>query len=68
MEEKIENQINAIGAKIDIIDSIAKALSTCLYGESNLTERDAFSFAHLLENKIKDLKIRQEKLIKELNI
>ncbi len=68
MEEKIENQINAIGAKIDIIESITNALLSSLCGESNLTEKDAYSFAYLLENKIKDLKLRQEKLTKELNI
>jgi len=68
MEEKIENQINTIGAKIDIIESITKALVSYLCGTSNLTEKDAYSFAYLLENKIKDLKLRQEKLTKELNI
>ena len=68
MEEKIENQINTIGAKIDIIDSIVNALVSSLCGTNNLTEKDAFSFAYLLENKIKDLKVKQEKLIKELKI
>ena len=68
MEEKIENEINTIGAKINLIESITNALVTCLCGTSSLTEKDAYSFVYLLENKIKDLKIRQEKLIKELNI
>ena len=57
MEEKIENQINTIGAKIDMIESITNALLSSLCGSDCLTEKDAFSFAYLLENKIKDLKI-----------
>ncbi len=68
MDKKIENQINTIGAKIDIIESINNALTASLCGIDNFSEKDSCNYAYLLESKIKDLKIRQEKLIKDLKI
>lgn len=68
MDVNIEQKINEIGAKIDIIESISTALTDSLCGTNNLTKEDAYSFAYLLENKIGELKIKQENIIKELNI
>ncbi len=68
MDEKFENRINCIGAKIDIIESINNALISSLTGTDCLTQKDACAFAYLLENRINDLKTKQDKLIKDLNI
>ena len=68
MDDIIEEQINSIGAQIDTIESINKALISSVLGEECLTQKDAYSFVYLLDDKIKDLKIRQNKLIEDLKI
>ena len=68
MDEEIESKINDIGAKIDIVESLNKALMSSLLGTDCLTKKDAYNFVYLLENGIKDLKTRQDKLINDLNI
>ena len=68
MDKRTENRINIIGAKIDIIESINNALRSALFGEECLTKKDAYNFASLLDNRIHDLKSRQDKLIEDLNL
>ena len=68
MDEKIEERINSVGAKIDIIESINNALLSSLLGADCLTQKDAQCFVCLLEEKIKDLKTKQDALIEELGI
>ena len=68
MDEKVENKINNIGAKIDIIESVNNALRAALLGEDCLTHKDAYNIAYILENRMKDLKCRHNKLIDDLKI
>ena len=68
MDEKTENRINIIGAKIDIIESINNALKSALFGDDCFTQKDVCNFACLLENRINDLKNRYNKLTNDLNI
>lgn len=68
MNSKIETQINSIGVKIDKIESISNALAASLLGTESLTHKDAYNFLYMLEGRIKDLKNKHEKLIKNLNI
>ena len=68
MNEEINEQINSIGGLIDTISTLQRALMSCTMGTEELTEKDAGNFIYLLEDKIKDLKNKQEKLINELGI
>ncbi len=68
MKYKTETQINRLGTKIDTIESINNALISSLLGTESLTRKDAYNFLYILENRIKDLKITHEKLVKDLNI
>ena len=68
MDNEIEAKINILGTKIDAIESINNALMASLFGMECLTQNDAYNFAYLLEGKIKDLKIRHNKLIEDLKI
>ena len=68
MKKKTATKINIIGAKIDIIESINNALKCALIGEDCFTKKDAYNFVYLLENRIKDIKKRQDKLIEDLKI
>lgn len=68
MNIELEQNINEIGAKTDIIESVTNALVDSLCGTNSLTQKDACSFAYLLQNSVADLKIKQEEIVKELNI
>ena len=68
MDEEIEERINDLGSKIDIIKSVNNALMSSLLGVECLTQKDTYSFVYLLEDKINDLKIKHEKLVTDLKI
>ena len=68
MNEDINEQINNIGSKIDMIYTLIRALMSSMLGSDELTEKDADNLLFLLEDKIKELKQDQNKLIDELCI
>ena len=68
MNEDINEQINNIGSKIDMIYTLIRALMASMLVSDELTEKDADNLLFLLEDKIKELKQDQNKLIDELGI
>jgi len=68
MNEDINEQINNIGSKIDMIYTLIRALMSSMLGSDELTEKDADNLLFLLEDKIKELKQDQNKLIDKLGI
>ena len=68
LDKNIEEKINYMGAKIDMIESINNALMSSLLGADCLTQKDAYNFVYLLESRIRDLKSKHDKLIEELKI
>ena len=68
MSKNIKNEINKIGAKIDIIESINNALICSLCGIDNFSPKDSCNYVSLLENRIKDLKKIHENLSENLDL
>ncbi|MBR1907533.1 hypothetical protein IJ818_01190 [bacterium] len=66
MDEKIKQRMSLIESKIAIIESLVNALISCICGIDTLEEKDACNIAFLLENRVKDLKIKHTKLINDL--
>ncbi len=61
--EILENKLNIISAKIQIIESLARVtLDAVRYGD-NLKEIDKESLLIILNNRIKDLDIKMRKAI-----
>ena len=63
-----EAKINEIGAKIDVIESIVRALISSICSTEELTQKDASNFVFLLEDKLKELKTSHDELIDDLHI
>ena len=62
--EILENKLNTISAKIQIIESLARVtLDAVRYGD-NLKEIDKECLLIILNNRIKDLEIKMQKTIK----
>ena len=68
MDDNIENQINEIGGKLEIIKSIMRALNSALFGTEELEQSDAYSMASLLEEKIDGIIKKHTELVNELKI
>ena len=62
MKVDIEDQINVINNKFDIIISINKALMSCICGTDELEKSDGGNFAIILEDYLK----LQNQLLNEL--
>ena len=61
--EILENKLNTISAKIQIIESLARvSLDAVRYGE-NLKEINKECLLIILNNRIKDLEIKMQKVI-----
>lgn len=68
MDDNMENKMNEIGGKLEIIQSIMKAMNAALFGSEELERRDAYSMASLLEEKINDVTEKYNILVGKLNI
>ena len=68
MNEDINERINELGAKIDILESLSKALLSSLCGSDELSQKDACNFMFLLSDKIEELKLSHTNIIDELKI
>ena len=68
MNECIEAKINELGGKIDIIESLSRALTSSICGSDELTQKDACNFVFLVEDKLKELKNMHNDIVDELKI
>ena len=68
MGENIEDKINEFGWKLEIIQSIMRAINSALFGTDELKEKDGYSLAFLLEEKIDDLTHKHNELVTNLKI
>ena len=68
MNKNIEEELNEIGAKIDIIESINNGLICSLCGIDNFSPKDSCNYVSLLENRIKDLKKFHDNLSENLDL
>jgi len=59
--------MNYLSCKIDIVKSLANTLVECM-GNCNIAEKDYKNLAHLLKNRINDVKFRYEEIVREFNI
>lgn len=68
MNRKLENKMNCLSGKLDVLNSLANSLIDSMCFSGNLTERDSKNLAQLLQNRIKDVKFRYEQIMQELKI
>ena len=61
--ELLENKLNAISSKIQIIESLARVTLDAVRNGDNLKEIDKESLLIILNNRIKDLDIKMRKAI-----
>ena len=67
MKRKLENKMNYLSCKIDIVNSLMNILIESLYND-NLTKKDSKNLIYILENRIKDIKLRYSEIIREFDI
>lgn len=68
INKDIENKINEIGGKLEIIQSIMRAMNSALFGLNEFEERDGYSLASVLEEKINDLSNEHNEFVTKLKI
>jgi len=68
MNIETQNMINEIGSKIELINTLIRALTECYCGIEVLTERDGQNIIILLEKQLIDLKQAQTILENHLGI
>ena len=61
--EILENKLNAISSKIQIIESLARVTLDAVRDGDNLKEIDKECLLIILNNRIKDLEIKMQKAI-----
>ena len=61
--EILENKLNAISSKIQIIESLARVTLDAVRNGDNLKEIDKECLLIVLNNRIKDLEIKMQKAI-----
>jgi len=57
-----------MSSKIDVVNSLTNLLIDNLSLSENIIIKDFANLAHVLQSKIKDLKIKYEEIIRELKI
>ena len=62
--EILENKLNIISSKIQIIESLARVTLDATRGGDNLKEIDTECLLIVLNNRIKDLDVKMRKAIK----
>ena len=67
MKRKLKNKMNYLSCKIDIVNSLMNILIESLYND-NLTKKDSKNLIYILENRIKDIKLRYSEIIREFDI
>lgn len=61
--EILENKLNIISSKIQIIETLARVILDTIRGDDNITKIDKECLLILLNNRIKDLDIKMRKAI-----
>ncbi|MBR1942862.1 hypothetical protein IJ843_03915 [bacterium] len=68
LDSKLINKLNYMSSKIDVVNSLTNLLIDNLSLSENITKKDFANLAHVLQSRIKDLKIKYEDIIRELKI
>lgn len=68
MKRKLADKMNYLGCKIDIVNSLANVLNETVERYDDVSKKDSKNLIILLQNRIKDIKIRYSEIIEEFNI
>lgn len=68
MDDNMEERLNLIGSKIQTVDTLIRAIETCLFGVDELEEKDAGYIFPLLREQSSKLTLDYSEIIKDLHI
>lgn len=68
MDENMEERLNTIGSQIRIIETLIRAVETSLFGVAELEDKDAGCIFSVLREKVNELKLDYNVIIKDLHI